>query len=139
MDSTQFKKKLGRVGLILDIVRDMIGNQPIIVRNHIDRFHIYLGFANGPDELVACGDWNNVDIYNHKTKERETVSIIPSRLRAIFERMGIQCVFDDVHRPCCECDRLLEISPDGLGWKPQFIETKDGLLCFKCRDENEDS
>jgi hypothetical protein len=134
-------KQIARAHKVLEIAREMAAKADKekgtwSIGNHIDEMNIHMdGYAEpGYDgEVIATGNWNNVDVYNAKTLTRDDVSNLPSRVSAILEKLGVSIEWSDEWVACGDCGKLVRTSPDSYSWTPSYAIVNDcELLCHEC-------
>jgi hypothetical protein len=98
MDQDQKAKNVcKRANRILDIAKRMAGDLGCQVQNRIEEIQLYHGYSEPgySSDLVAIGNWNNIDNYDSQTRTRKLVSDLPCRISRMFEKMGIECEWND--------------------------------------------
>jgi hypothetical protein len=105
-------KNIARVARILEIAQNLAAKAPkahrCLVENHVSDIQIADYSEPGYKGFAVFGDWNNVDTYDPSTQTRVDVSNIPSRLEAIFSKMGISCEWSEQWCSCEVCGRMFQ-------------------------------
>jgi hypothetical protein len=144
MNDERNKNIVLRAERILNIAKNMAKSISISVENRIEgiRLHHH-GYAEpGYDTpacgIVATGDWNTITSYDYNTHMRKLVSDLPKRVGKLFEKMGIECEWDDEWSVCDHCSKLIRIQPDSYGWTPSyhFSDIDCDLSCLECIKED---
>ena len=89
-------------------------------------------------DVIATGNWNSVDRYNHEKRERVFVSDLPKRIGNLFEKLGIEVEWSDEWEACYDCGKLVRTQPDSYGWTPEFTYDDNGLYCKECKSEEQE-
>jgi len=140
MNADEKKKNIARrAERILDIAKVMASSLGCQVENRIEEIQLhYEGYAEpGCDTefgLVATGNWNTIDTYDHSTRSHTVVSNLPKRIADLFERMGIECEWSDEWTECGSCYKLVRTNPDSYGWTQSFYfdENNGDCTCVEC-------
>jgi hypothetical protein len=110
-------------------------------RNRIEEVQLHTAGVVEPgydsDAIVATGNWNDCTRYNRETRQSETIEDVPSRLGSVLEKMGVTIEWLDEWDACGECSRLVRTRADSYSWKPSYVSTDSGLVCFECIDPAE--
>ena len=133
-----------RARRILDIAKDMAnktGNNSVINRIEEIELH-YNGYAepryddNGAG-VVALGNWNTIHSYNRTDHHMDLISDLPMRVGKLFEKMGIECEWNDEWICCDDCGKLVRTEGDSYSWKKSFHTDSDGNnMCVECIVDN---
>ena len=96
------------------------------------------GYADCP--VIATGNWNAVDEYDRKTRERKVVpgGRLPERLGRVFEALGVPIEWCDEWADCDDCGKLVRTQPDWMGWEPHYVTGNGELFCSECAKEEEE-
>ena len=141
MNATDNASKFRRALRVLDIAREMAhkvdkATGTYSTSNHMEKIQLYnQGYAEpGYDgDLVAVGNWNNVDRYDSVEKKRVEVSNFPERVGKILEKLGFETEWSDEWTSCHDCGKLVRTSPDSYSWTPSYaIVNECELLCHEC-------
>lgn len=148
------EQTLSRVNVILDIAQRMAKKQDkehkeyktYVVSNRIDEITIHIdGYAEpgySDANIVATGNWNNVDIYSYTTKSRNVISNLPKRICDLFEKLGVEIEWSDEWATCNDCSKLIRTEPDCHSWKPFYNKAgieKGECVCLDCCPEEEEN
>jgi len=130
-----------RAERILEIAKNMSeGNNR--VRNYLEDIQLhYEGYAEPgyhSDEVIATGNWNDVSKYNPLTNKQERISNLPSRILALYEKMGIVCEWSDEWAEC-SCGKLVRTYGDSYSWTASYQLTDGELTCIDCLKDNPES
>ena len=130
-----------RAERILEIAKNMSeGNNR--VRNSLEDIQLhYEGYAEPgchSEEVVATGNWNDVSKYNSLTNKQERISNLPSRILALFEKMGIVCEWSD-EWAACSCGKLVRTQGDSYSWTASYQLNDGELTCIDCLKDDPES
>ena len=95
------------------------------------------GYSNPECGIVALGNWNDVDEYDTRFKQRERLEKVVSRCGEVLEKLGVECEWSDEWLCCDDCGKLVRTSSDSYFWKPSFVEIQGSILCRYCVDPEE--
>jgi hypothetical protein len=146
MDQDQKAKNVAkRANRILDIAMEMAKGLGCHVQNRIEEIQLhYDGYAepgySALYDVVATGNWNDIDEYDYQTKTRKHISNLPSRISHMFESMGIECEWNDQWDTCCDCGKLVRTDADCYSWTRsyQYLDG-EGCRCIECLEEDPES
>jgi hypothetical protein len=115
-------------------------------RSRLDEIQLYPGYAEPgygrlvdehDEEIVAIGNWNTINRFDHDTNEFIAISDIPKRVGDLLEKVGIEIEWSDEWTSCDECQKLVRTQPDSYCWTRSYVDWPDGLTCEECTDEGE--
>jgi hypothetical protein len=76
------------------------------------------GYSDPESGIVALGNWNGA---------------ICSRVRKLFEKMGVECEWSESWDYCDACGKLVRTSPNGYGWLASYLLKDSGnCTCHEC-------
>ncbi len=134
------KRVWKRANLILEIAaRQAAKHSDHSVSNAVEVIQLHSeGYAEKGCQdfagVVATGDWNDVVVYNSRTRERVKVSVLPYRIKRIFEKLGIEIEWCDEWSTCDDCSKLFRTVADNHYWQPSYsVNVRDGWKrCLDC-------
>lgn len=134
------KKLYMRVMSILNIARNQAEREDKTkgtyqCGNRLDEIQLHFnGYAEPgySGDIIATGNWNDIDTYEAKTQSRRVICNIPRRLEAIFTKLGVECEWSGAWCVCDSCQKLVRTSPNSYGWLPSFVQHPDGIECHEC-------
>lgn len=131
-----------RVNRIMDIASRMAEKvEGYSVSNRIEEIRLHFdgyaepGHTDPESGIIATGNWNDVTVYS-QVHGRTVVSDLPSRISALFEKMGVEIEWSDEWSECADCNKLVRTSPDSYGWQQSYKLDDDGLICHECIAED---
>ena len=113
------------------------------IKSRLEEITIYCDAENSyaepgySAEVVAIGNWNEIDAYNQITRSRDTISTLPKRLGDALERLGVQIEWSDQWSSCSDCGRLVRTDADAMSWAPYYAQSgiENGeIVCLDCAD-----
>lgn len=104
-------------------------------RRHYMELRMFDGWANDPEEEdspVIAGNWNDIHAPYVQGEPSKVLNDEPSRLCAVFERMGFEIEWCDQVTDCSGCYRAIRTEPTHYGWQPDFVHGECEILCIEC-------
>ena len=134
------KNIVRRAERILQISASMAASISYQVENRLAEIELhYEGYAEpgydvGDSGLVATGNWNEISSYDYQTQVTTHISDLPKRIADLFEKMGIECEWNDEWIDCSQCGKLVRSQPDSYSWTPSyfFSEHSCDITCMDC-------
>lgn len=142
------QKVAKRAGNILEIARKMAEKySDWQVRSAIEGITLYFdgyaepGYTDPGCGIIATGDWNDIPKWIHPTNNcdvgyRSIVSDLPSRVGNLFEKLGIECEWEDEWHPCSLCGKLIRKNADSYSWQPSYSYSDGEINCAICMEDN---
>ena len=133
-------KVIDRANKIFEIALRMANGNPSVV-NRIAAIGLHTNGYAEPGynaELIATGNWNEIDQYDAATKSRILISDLPKRIEKLFSQMGIACEWSDEWTTCDDCGKLVRTQPDSYSWTPSFCTVDCSEICIDCISEEPD-
>lgn len=90
-------------------------------------------------EVIATGNWNNIDQWDNEKKCRVFLSDIPERVCNLLEKLGVEIEWSDEWSKCLDCGKLVRIHGDSYHWQPSFAKVNGELFCHECIEEDPES
>jgi hypothetical protein len=73
------------------------------------------------NNIIAIGNWNGE---------------ISKRVKSIFEKMNVECEWEDEWVTCSNCGKAVRTQPDSYGWKASFSIEDGEINCVNCLIDN---
>jgi hypothetical protein len=132
-------KVLSRAEKVLEIAKNMANKISMNIFCRIEDIHLHVnGYADSGISLpksgiIATGNWNRV-CYKDKLDPsgiNRLISDLPERVQTIFEKMGIECEWEDQWSVCITCGKLIYTDSCSSNCDYRFVDG-EGYECLNC-------